>query len=251
MASGKLQTARELREQFLSLAQRQQEPTLLLHAHLALGAICSGWRIGPGPTSPGAGDTPLRSRTPPHFCLFAGDDPGVSGRRLVALALWLLGYPDQALRRNREALTLAQELSQPFSLAFVLSQATLLHQLRREEQAAQERAEAVVTLAREQGFSRWEAWGIVMGGWALAAQGQREEGIVQIRQGLAAWQATGRAAAGRALACPAGRDVWESGAGRSGADGDSRGAGADRQNRRAPPGSRAVSAPGRAPAGAG
>jgi predicted ATPase len=192
MASGKLQTARELREQLLSLAQRQQEPTLLLHAHLALGAILL-W-LGELAQARMHLEQGIRlyDQNPSHSLSFAGDDPGVSGRRLVALALWLLGYPDQALRRNREALTLAQELFQPFSLAFVLSQAALLHQLRREEQAAQEQAEAVLSLAREQGFSRWEAWGIVMGGWALAAQGQRAEGIVQIRQGLAAWQATGQ-----------------------------------------------------------
>ena len=35
----------------------------------------------------------------------------------AAWALWLLGYPDQALARSHEALTLAQELSHPFSLA--------------------------------------------------------------------------------------------------------------------------------------
>ena len=29
-------------------------------------------------------------------------------------------------------------------------------------------------------------------GWALAAQGQREEGMAQMRQGLAAWRATGQ-----------------------------------------------------------
>jgi predicted ATPase len=116
----------------------------------------------------------------------------VSGRRLVALALWLLGYPDQALRRSREALTLAQARSHPFSLAFALSHAALLHQLRREEQAAQEQAEAVIVLAREQGFARWEAWGTIIGGWVLAKQGQGEEGVAQMRQGLAAWQTTGQ-----------------------------------------------------------
>ena len=32
----------------------------------------------------------------------------------------VLGYPDQALKRIQEALTLAQELSHPFSLALAL-----------------------------------------------------------------------------------------------------------------------------------
>ena len=66
-----------------------------------------------------------------------------------------------------------------------------LHQFRREGQAAQERAEAAITLAAEQGFSFWLALGTLLRGWALAEQGQGEEGIAQIRQGLAAYRATG------------------------------------------------------------
>ena len=59
-------------------------------------------------------------------------------------------------------------------------------------QAVQERAEAVITLAAEQGFPFWLAQGTSLRGWALVKQGQgREEGIVQIRQGLAVYQATG------------------------------------------------------------
>jgi predicted ATPase len=116
----------------------------------------------------------------------------VCGRRLVALALSLLGYPEQALQRSREALTLAQELSHPFSLAFVLSQTAMLHQFRREAQATRECAEAVMTLSTEQGFSRFLAMGTVLWGWVLTAQGHGEEGIAQIRQGLAAWQVTGQ-----------------------------------------------------------
>ena len=76
------------------------------------------------------------------------------------VALWCLGYPDQALKRSHEALTLAQELSHPFSLAFALGFAAMLHQFRREGQAAQERAEAAdYALSTEQGFPFWLAMG--------------------------------------------------------------------------------------------
>src|SRR5262249_4809488 len=39
--------------------------------------------------------------------------------------------------------------------------------------------------------SYWTALAAIMRGWALAVQGQREEGITQMRQSLAAWHATG------------------------------------------------------------
>jgi predicted ATPase len=104
----------------------------------------------------------------------------------------LLGYPEQAVQRSHEALTLAQNLSHPFSLAFALVQGATLHRFRGEGQAAREHEEAMMALAREQGFQRWEAWGTSLGGWALVEQGQAAEGIIQIRQGLAAWQTAGQ-----------------------------------------------------------
>jgi predicted ATPase len=106
--------------------------------------------------------------------------------------LWcLLGYPDQALQRISQALTLAQDLSHPYSLGFALNRAARLHQYRREGQWAFERAEAGVTLCTEQGFTYLAAMGTVSHGWALAWQGQGEEGIRQIGQGLAVFRATG------------------------------------------------------------
>ena len=68
------------------------------------------------------------------------------------------GYSDQALKRIHEALTLAQEMSQSFSLAFALNCAAILHQHRREGQATQERAEALITLSSDQGFPFRLAW---------------------------------------------------------------------------------------------
>jgi predicted ATPase len=88
-------------------------------------------------------------------------------------------------------LTFAQDLSHPFSLAFALNFAAMLHQFRGEVQAAQEWAEAAVTRSAEQGFPFWLAPGTVLQGWVLAERGQAETGIAQIRQGLISYQATG------------------------------------------------------------
>ena len=57
--------------------------------------------------------------------------------------------------------------------------------------AAKEQAEAAITLSTERGFPHRLAEGVLLQGWALAMQGQTEEGIAQLRQGMAAWRATG------------------------------------------------------------
>ena len=56
-----------------------------------------------------------------------------------------------------------------------------------------EQAEAAVALATAQGFAQWAAQGTSVRGWALALQGQDEEGMAQLRQGTTAWRATGAA----------------------------------------------------------
>jgi len=120
-----------------------------------------------------------------------GHDPGVMHRSYTSYVLWWLGYPSQALQRSDKMRMLAQELAHPLSVAYALGTASSLHQLRREAQATQERAEAAMALSREYGFPYWLGIGTIRRGWALAAQGQGAEGVQQIRQGLAVWRATG------------------------------------------------------------
>jgi predicted ATPase len=103
----------------------------------------------------------------------------------------LLGYPDQARESIQAALALAQELSHLYSMTIARYYAARLYQLRREGRATQQQAEAMMALATEHGFPLWLAGGMILRGWALAEQGQGEEGIVQICQGLAARRATG------------------------------------------------------------
>src|SRR4030095_10708058 len=75
----------------------------------------------------------------------------VFGLSRLAPVLWVLGYPDQALRRSQESLSLARDLSHPVSVATALVFAADLHCRRREGQKAYEQAEAACVLAGEQG----------------------------------------------------------------------------------------------------
>jgi predicted ATPase len=122
-----------------------------------------------------------------------GQDPGVTCRAYAAQVLWVLGYPTQALTRLHEALRLAQELSHPLSLAFAQCYVANVSLFRRDAPAAQEYAEATVTLSIAQGFPLWVAAGTLHRGWALAMQGQGEAGLALLHQGAAAMRATGQA----------------------------------------------------------
>src|SRR5439155_18502109 len=72
----------------------------------------------------------------------------------------------------------------------------MFHQFRREVRVAQERAEAAIRLATDQGFPIWRARGSLSHGWALAQQGHAQEGIEQLTQGLSALRATGAGSGG-------------------------------------------------------
>ena len=109
------------------------------------------------------------------------------------MTLWLLGYPAQAVARTHEVLVLAQELSHPYSLAFAQSMVAIVAQFCRDMPAMHEYAEAAVALSTAQGFPQWAAHGTILRGWALAIQGQDEEGMAQVRQGIASFRATGAA----------------------------------------------------------
>ncbi|MBI2486824.1 MAG: AAA family ATPase [Deltaproteobacteria bacterium] len=192
LGRAELQTAHELGEQCLRLAQAAQDSALLIQAHYLLGAtlFCLG-EIALSREHLEHGITLYNPKQHSSHAFLYGQDPGVACLFWEAWALWHLGYPDQALKKGHEALTLAQELSHSYSLAIALDLIAFLHQFRREEHAAQERAEESIAISTEQGFEFFLEMGTILRGWALAGQGRAEEGISQIRQGLTAWRVTG------------------------------------------------------------
>ena len=192
LVRAELQTARELGEQLLRLAQSVQDSTFLLEAHQALGVtLFFLGEFAPARLHLEQGITLYNPQQHRSLAFRFGEDIGVVCLSHTALALWCLGYPAQALERIDEALTLGLELSHPHTMTFAHNFAAALHQLRLEVEAVQEQAEAGLALAREHGFPLWLAWGTMLRGWALAEQTQGEEGLVQMRAGLDAWRATG------------------------------------------------------------
>jgi class 3 adenylate cyclase/predicted ATPase len=187
-----LQTARTLGEQLLCLAQHAQDSAMLVAAHAALGTtlLCLG-TAGTAHTHLAQGIALYDPQQHRASAFLYGLDHGVTCHRNDAWALWYLGYPDQGLTQSQAAVRLAQQIMHPFSLGFALVFAAMIHQFRREVRATQERAEAAISLAMEQGFPLWSARGAALRGWIRAHQGQTKEGIEQIHQGLIAMRATG------------------------------------------------------------
>jgi predicted ATPase/class 3 adenylate cyclase len=180
-------TARELGDRLLNLAENVGDPALLVQAHRALGESYQNLgELALAQKHLAQGSALYDRRQRSHAVL---NDPGVFCLSFASWVLWLLGYPEQALQRSRAALTLARELSHPHTLAAVLFFAGILHQLRRERHLTRERAEAAIALAREQGLPFWVPFANIERGWALATQGQWDEGIAHIQQGLVAHQA--------------------------------------------------------------
>jgi predicted ATPase len=191
---GEYQTARELGEQCLHLAQHEQDTARLLEAHHTLWT--TRLLLGELPLAHTHLEQGMALYDPQQHRSLAflyGHDPGVCCRSVAALALWLLGYPDQALRQHHAAHIMAQELAHPPSLAFTRMLAAIACQLRREAHAAHGQAEALISLATEQGFALFLAIGGILRGGTLTALGQRGEQIGQIRQDLAAVRETGTA----------------------------------------------------------
>jgi hypothetical protein len=108
LVRAELQTARQLGEQLLTLAQSVQDPMGLLAPLNGLGTTLTH-----------LGDfLPARAYLEQSMALYEphmheacgcwyGIDLGVDSRAHLAHVLWLLGYPEQARRRAHEAFTLA------------------------------------------------------------------------------------------------------------------------------------------------
>ncbi len=182
---GEVQKGLNLAQQLLTLAQKVQNPALLLGAHMALGYAL--YFLGEFPASRHHFEQGLKVYDPdkhsPRVSNVA-QDLGVVCFSCAGWDLWSLGYPDQARRSIDSGLTLAHQLSHFLSEAFALNGAIGVTQACGELPTVERHVTRLIALSHEQGLLYSRAWGKILQGWLLVQQGKAEEGIAQLRQGL-------------------------------------------------------------------
>jgi class 3 adenylate cyclase/predicted ATPase len=130
------------------------------------------------------------SKVPTYLDLSA-QDPRVHVRSYDGMALWFLGYPDQALRSCAEARLYADESQHPFSQAMARTISLRVHQFRGEADVVASQADTAIALCEEHEFVHYLAMALILRGWAKAQQGEFEKGIAEIQEGLEKERATG------------------------------------------------------------
>lgn len=121
--------------------------------------------------------------------LYGGHDPAACGCGHDAIALWFMGYPDQALVSARRGIAYANDLGHAPSVAHALWLAGFVHMMRRDARLALETSERLETLVREHDSVVYRVAARVLRGWARTLLDEsKEEGLVEMREAVGAYQ---------------------------------------------------------------
>jgi predicted ATPase len=189
-----LPLAHALGEQLLTLAPHAPDTPVPALAHMALGfTLFHLGELVAARNHLSQGVALYSDPAPLVATTYVGgvQDPKMLCLSHMARALWLLGYPDQALQQSQEALAHAQTLAHPFTILQALAKSIAIHRWRGEGSKVHEQIEATITLATEQGITHIVATSTFERGLWLLRHGQTDAGSVQVQQGLTAYRAMG------------------------------------------------------------
>lgn len=165
----------KLAQQLLRMADQSGDPVQAQQAHFAIAATLY-WQ-GEFTTALTHLERAAVLYRPEHHASHVngfGEDAGVTGGAYRSWVLWFLGLPEQARQASAQSLALARQLDHPFSLAYALTFAAILHCRLREPGAALALAEETLHVADHHGFPLWQIGGALAHGWALAQQGDNQ-----------------------------------------------------------------------------
>ena len=186
------ETSLDLASQFYALASAAGDEDLLLEAHLIRGIA----RFFLADLTGARGDFERcvadydRDRHGGHAFQF-GQDPAVVASNYLSWIHWLEGEPDQALRRNEEALEIARAVHHPFSESFALTFAAWHRIFRGDREEAGRLIGETLALCTEQDIQVFLAHGRVLAAWHECEWGDLQQGVRDLGAALDFFRATG------------------------------------------------------------
>jgi DNA-binding SARP family transcriptional activator len=109
-------------------------------------------------------------------------DPWVAGLACLSLVLCALGYTDQAMQRNNQALTLAGKSQHPTTMIYAFEFASELRAWLCRWRSSIEMADETIAAASEYQSLWWQAFGLIDRGWSLLESGQIEAGAEAVEK---------------------------------------------------------------------
>ena len=191
-ARGDLSQARELGEQSLRMAEPTNDKTLRLLAYRSLGGAAfwqGDLQVSRDYLQQGVEIYDPKVHSGLAYVYFV--DPGVVCLSTLGLALWTLGFPDEAVARARESVSVAEGTYHPYSVGYAKLYLATLNQIRLEPEPVRDTARDVITLSEAQEYPQGVSWGRALLGWALCRLGDSKQGTELIVQGINQWRATG------------------------------------------------------------
>lgn len=192
-ARSELNTALNITQQMLNVAEGVQDPSLLLEAHLTCG-ICLAFlgQLGEALEHIEKSLSLFDAERDANHRFIYGNDAMVALLSVRAIIMWLQGYPEQAVDDMNTALRRARDLRHPFTEAWALNFATVIFELSGDDVTSKAHAEHCIDVATKHDFPLWLAGGTIMLGAAIFRDGEDQaRGVELMSQGLAAWRATG------------------------------------------------------------
>ena len=188
---GQPRRALELARRILDMAERQGSPELRVNALESMGfsLLNTGDIVEARPHLEAL--SALGRSQASDFLHHRVLDPPLGGMAELSWALWLLGYPNQAVERSREALELMCHISSAFTHGLVDFFSGDLHIFLRQAEEVLPLARDSVDLAAEQNLPFFSLTGNFQLGWVAAEKGDVAAGIETMQRVLDARLATG------------------------------------------------------------
>jgi class 3 adenylate cyclase/predicted ATPase len=187
LTRGQFARAEEIVDELFNVARNLDNRDILLQAHHA--AWSTGLFRGMFTDARTHVDAGLalydEARHAEHRFLYLDHDPAVCALSMGALLRWLLGYPNQGIHEEHDAITLARRLQHAPSLANTLSYVGFAQIARGDTAAATATASELLALSGEYGLPQMRGIALMCLGWNMGQTKDVGEGLRYLEQGLA------------------------------------------------------------------